>query len=261
MTIETSTMTRFRSVILFLLLFAPACFAQDIPTVAAAANVRFALDKIQQQFEHDTGKQVRISYGSSGQLMQQIKHGAPFEIFLSANVDYAQKIVEAKLAPPPAKVYAIGRLAIMHNKHVKLPLSSDLAYLKQELQQGKIQRFAIANPDHAPYGARAKDVLQAIGVWQQIQPKLLYGENVAQAAQFALSNASQGGIVALSLTKAKGFSNKANVVAIDAKLHPKLTQAMVLLNNASDTAKAFYAYLQSPKAQQTLVDFGFDLPK
>ncbi|MGB0893900.1 MAG: molybdate ABC transporter substrate-binding protein [Parashewanella sp.] len=234
--------------------------AQDIPNIAAAANVRFALADIQQAFTQKTGLTVNISYGSSGQLVQQIRHGAPFQLFLSADQDYAKQLVDLGLTKQAPTVYAMGRLALVKAKSSNLILDPTLKQLAIELTKSRIERFAIASPEHAPYGLAAKQALQTSGLWQRIKPKLVYGENVAQAAQFALSQSAQGGIIALSLAKSSNFTQQGEFVAIDAKLHQPLKQAMVLTKQSGRTALSFYQFMQSKTAQRILVDYGFDLP-
>ncbi|MCG9698061.1 molybdate ABC transporter substrate-binding protein [Shewanella sp. Isolate11] len=235
------------------------CLAQ-VPTIAAAANIKFAMDKIATQFTQDTGKKVRISYGSSGNLVAQIRHGAPFEIFLSADDKYIYQLHQLGVTTTDGDLYAIGRLALASGKGSKLSLDADLNGLKQLLAQGKLERFAIANPEHAPYGERAKELLNHVGLWQQLESHLIYGENVSQAAQFALSGSTDGGIVALSLAMAPQFQAAGHYIALPDELYSPLNQRMVLTEKAGDTAKLFYQYLLQPRARQVFSEFGFGLP-
>ncbi|WP_420833511.1 molybdate ABC transporter substrate-binding protein [Shewanella pneumatophori] len=253
---------KFRVVMLALLLpllvLSKGVFAaQDVPAIAAASSIKFALDDIAKQFTQETGRKVRISYGSSGNFVAQIRNGAPFELFLSADERYTQQLSQAKETPDDGVIYAVGQLAIAAPKSSPLPLDGDLAGVKQLLQSQQLKRFAIANPDHAPYGERAKEVLQKVGLWQDIQPNLVFGENVSQAAQFAVSGATQGGLVALSLAVAKPFKARANYVLIPQEYYTPLDQRMVLTLKAGETAKLFYSYLQSDTAQSVFADYGF----
>ena len=243
------------------LALSPLTSAQSAPAIAAAANVRFALQDISKQFKQQTGHSVRVSYGSSGQLVQQIKHGAPFELFISADQAYVTWLQQQRLTQGTSVTYAIGRLALVKAKNSPLVLDSELSGVTKLLKQHKVSRFAIANPEHAPYGVAAEQVLKRQQLWQQLQPELILGENVAQAAQFALSNATQGAIIALSLAKAPNYQNKVDYVAIDSKLHQPLEQAMILTNRAGKVAKEFFLFLQSSAAQDTLRRYGFDIPQ
>lgn len=242
------------------LLLSLSTHAADSPAIAAAANVRFALDEIKQQFKKETNLTIRPSYGSSGQLVQQIIHGAPFEIFISADSDYPLLLENAKKTQGQLVVYAIGRLALIKSSSSSLLLDSQLNGVSQALTKKQITRFSIANPAHAPYGLRAQDVLKNRQLWKPINNKLIYGENVAQAAQFAVSDSAQGGIVALALAKAPTFQMRGEFVIIDQRLHHPLLQSMVLTSTAGKTAKRFFSYLQSSTAQEIFVKYGFDLP-
>ncbi|GGB71429.1 molybdate ABC transporter substrate-binding protein [Shewanella inventionis] len=234
--------------------------AAQAPAIAAAANIKFALDKIADNFEEQTGLSVRISYGSSGNFVSQIKHGAPFEMLLSADEFYIEQLHKAGYTQDAGVVYAIGRLALAAPKQSELVLDENLAGLKQLITDGKLMRFAIANPEHAPYGERAREVLTAKGLWDAIQPKLIFGENASQAAQFTISGSTQGGIVPLSLVLAPQFSKMAHYVVIPDELYQPLNQRMALMPDASETTSRFYQYLQSQQAQAILSEFGFNLP-
>ncbi|MGS0693028.1 molybdate ABC transporter substrate-binding protein [Shewanella sp. 0m-4] len=241
----------------FLAISKGALAAQDVPAIAAASSIKFALDDIAKQFTQETGRKVRISYGSSGNFVAQIRHGAPFELFLSADERYIKQLAKAKQTLDDGVIYAVGQLAIAAPKSSPLTLNPNLEGLKQLLAANKLKRFAIANPDHAPYGERAKEVLQKLGLWQPIQPYLVFGENVSQAAQFALSGATQGGLVALSLASAERFKARANYVVIPQEYYTPLDQRMVLTLKAGETAKLFYSYLLSEPAQDIFADYGF----
>jgi molybdate transport system substrate-binding protein len=138
-----------------------------------------------------------------------------------------------------------------------LVLDEKLDGLKQLMDTQALKRFAIANPDHAPYGERAKEALQNLGLWQKIQPQLIFGENVSQAAQFALSGSTQGGLIALSLASAERFKSRANYVVIPQSLYSPLKQRMVLTLKAGQTANEFYHYIQTDKAQHIFAEYGF----
>lgn len=235
--------------------------SNDVPAIAAASNIKFALDEIAKQFTQDTGDKVRISYGSSGNFVAQIKHGAPFQLFLSADEKYIYQLNKSKTISDEGVRYAVGRLAIAAPNYSPLKLDAELEGVKSLLKSGDLQRFAIANPDHAPYGERAQEVLESLGLWSSIQPKLIFGENVSQAAQFAVSGSTQGGLIALSLAIAPQFQKMGHYVVIPEELHTPLNQRMVLTPKAGDTAKRFYRYIQSESARKVFSDFGFGLPQ
>lgn len=238
----------------------PLLKADDIPIIAAAANVKFALQDIAAAFRQDTGQTVHISYSSSGNLTRQIQQGAPFELFLSANSQYVKDLQHKHLAQDQSVVYALGRLVLLASKNSSLILDEQLNDLNLAIQDGRLQRFAIANPKHAPFGAAAREVLQHQGLWSLIQPYLVVGENVAQAMQFAASGATQGGLVSYSLALTPALKNKTRLVLIPQNLHQPLEQTMVLLNHAGDTAKQFYHYLQQDTARKILSSYGYTTP-
>ncbi|MGI2065910.1 molybdate ABC transporter substrate-binding protein [Shewanella sp. MF08487] len=231
-----------------------------IPAIAAAANIKFALDDIVKNFTAETGLKVRVSYGSSGNFVAQIQHGAPFEMLLSADERYIAELNKVGFTQDEGVMYAIGRLALVAPKKSPLTLDIELNGLKTLLASGKIERFAIANPDHAPYGESARELLKKFGLWDDMQTKLILGENAAQAAQFAVSGSTQGGIIPLSLAMAPQFQALGHYVALPAKFHTPLYQRMALMPKASSTAERFYQYLQSDAARAVFTQYGFGLP-
>jgi molybdate transport system substrate-binding protein len=234
--------------------------AQDVPNIAAAADLRVALTDIAAAFKRDTGREVKITFGSSGTFFQQIRQGAPFQLFLSADQQYALDLARGGRAVNAGRLYAIGRLAVVAPKGSPLTPDSDLMGLRQALGRGQITRFAIANPDHAPYGARAREALQHARLWQPLAGRIVLGENVAQALQFATLGGAQGGIVSYALVLDPAFAARATYKLLPASWHQPLRQRMVLLKGAGTTAQRFYAYLQQPAARRILVRYGFALP-
>ncbi|MBP8118912.1 MAG: molybdate ABC transporter substrate-binding protein [Shewanella sp.] len=232
-----------------------------IPAIAAASDLRFALDDISQKFTNETGLKVKISYGSSGNFATQIQNGAPYELFLSADEKYIQQLHSAGVARDAGVLYAQGQLAIVVPKTGCLSVDPELKGLAEALAAGKITRFAIANPDHAPYGEKAKEALQFVQLWDVIQPKLILGENVSQAGQFAISGSTQGGIIALSLAMSPTFAKHSDYAIVPAKMHSPLFQRMALMAKASETAQHFYDYLRADSARRVLADYGFSLPE
>lgn len=243
-----------------LLLFNPLLVANNMPVIAAASSVKFALEEIKAAFYLDTGKSVRISYSSSGNLTRQIQQGAPFELFLSANTKYVEQLFQQQKTQDKGLVYALGQLVLIKHKNSPSVLDKQLTGVKQALVKGQLKRLAIANPEHAPYGIAAREVLQQLKLWDLIKPHLVLGENAAQAAQYASSGAAQVGLISSALALAPALQKNTYSVLISTSLHQPLQQTMVLLNNASNTAKLFYNYLQQDKAQQILSRYGYTSP-
>ncbi|WP_372870120.1 molybdate ABC transporter substrate-binding protein [Shewanella sp.] len=232
----------------------------DTITVAAAANIKFAMEEIARQFETDSGHKLRVSYGSSGNFASQIRHGAPFELFLSADERYVTHLHQTGVTQNDGDIYAYGRLALVAAKGSPLKLDDNLNGLRALVASGELRRFALANPELAPYGERGRELLQTAGLWDDLKNKVVLGENVSQAAQFAISGSAQGGLVALSLAKTPQFIARANYVAIPEDRHAPLAQRMVLLPKASAATRELYTFLQGDKARAVFADYGFSLP-
>jgi len=230
------------------------------PTVAAASDLQFALQEVQARFLQDTGQQVQLVFGSSGNFYRQIVEGAPFELFLSADESFVTRLAEQGLTRDEGRLYAIGRLALFAPRGSPLQVDADLNGLRAALQRGEIRRFAIASPEHAPYGTRAEEALRHVGLWYALQEALVLGENVSQAAQFAASGNAQGGIIAYSLALAPNVAALGTSAVLPEDWHSPLRQRMVLLKNASPRMEAFHDYLQQPAAQAILSRYGFALP-
>ncbi len=246
--------------VLLILSFSSSTFSADTPIIAAAASTKFALEEIVKAFHQDSGKNIRVSYASSGNLTRQIQRGAPFELFLSANSRYVELLAQQKKTANTAITYALGHLVLITNRQTKIALDTELKGISQLLQKNSLNRFSIANPAHAPYGIAAQEALKNLKLWEQIRPHLVLGENAAQAAQFSSSGAAQAGLVSYSLALAPALKNSSRFVVIPANLHRPIEQSMVLLNNAGDTAKLFFKYLQGEKAGKILSRYGYTKP-
>jgi molybdate transport system substrate-binding protein len=230
------------------------------PTIAVAENVKFALDELAAAFARDTGVKLRLVSGSSGKFAQQIRQGAPFELFLSADEENAFRLAEAGLTRDRGVIYAAGRLVIFAPHGSPLVPDEGLAGLKAALAAGTVKRFAIANPEVAPYGQRAVEALTHAGLWDQIKPKFVMGENIAQAAQFASSGSAEGGLIALSLALAPELARRGRHALIPAAWHKPLHQRMVLMKSASAEAERFYRFLQTPAAHAIFERHGYSVP-
>ncbi len=241
-----------------LVFYLPAGIAQSIPTVAAASDLKFALEEIAANYKTDKGRDLKMVFGSSGVLWQQIKNGAPFAMFLSADEAYIDDLQKNGITLDGGSLYAIGRIVLVGKKNSPIKLSPDKDGLMKAIQVAK--KIAIANPDHAPYGRAAKEFLMRMGVWELIEPKLVFGENISQATIFALTGSADFAISALSLVTAPVIKAQATYVLIPDQLHKPLKQKMVLIKNHAASARDFYQYLQEPKSKQIMTRYGFLVP-
>jgi molybdate transport system substrate-binding protein len=228
--------------------------------VAAAADLQFALKDIAQQYEHQTGQKVEITFGSSGNFFSQLQNGAPFDVFFSADLEYPKRLQQANLIEPNSLLrYAIGRIVVWLPPDSKIDLATQKWNTLLDLT---VQKIAIANPEHAPYGRAAVEALKHAGVYDKVQSKLVYGENIAQAAQFVQSGNAQAGIIALSLAVSPAMkSGQRWDIPVDQ--YDPLEQAAVILKSSKnkDAAHAFLAFVSSDAGQRTLENFGFAIPK
>ncbi|MCC5961180.1 MAG: molybdate ABC transporter substrate-binding protein [Rhodobacteraceae bacterium] len=234
---------------------------QDAPVVAAASDLQFAVAEIAEAFAAQTDMSVRLSMGSTGNFARQIREGAPFEIFMAADEQFIFDLHADGFTLDQGDLYALGRLVIMVPNGSSLTPDENLDHLAEMLSAGQITRFSIANPDHAPYGMRAREALRTKGIWDDLQPVMVLGENVSQAAQFALSGNAEGGILAYSLALAPQVGPRGSYALIPDSWHEPLRQRMVLLNGAGPVAKAFYAYMMEPDARDIMERYGFILPQ
>ena len=235
--------------------------AQRPPTIAAAANLNFALTDIASQFERTQRARVELVFGSSGTLTRQIRDGAPFEMFLAADEEFPNQLTAAGLTRDAGVVYAVGRLVIFAPKGSPLTVDEHLEGLGRLVKAGGGGRFAIANPDVAPYGRAAEAVLRKRGLWNALRPNLVLGDSIAQAAQFATTGNAVGGLIAYSLVLSPGFADRGTYAVIPAGDHPPLRQRVVLLKRAGPVAAQFYAYLRGETARAILRKHGFAVPE
>lgn len=232
--------------------------------VAAASDLKFVLDRVLVQFQQTTGVQVQASYGSSGNFARQIRQGLPAHLFMSADEAWVDLLVEAGRTrqlpdgrPDRGAVYGVGRIVLFVPADSRLGLDPEL----QGLRAGwaGINRFAIANPEHAPYGRAAQQALQKLGLWERVQERLVLGENIAQATQFITTGAAQAGISALALALAPEVARLGRHVLLPDHLHAPLRQRMVLLRDAPPAAAQLYAYLQTPEVREVFRRYGFEV--
>jgi molybdate transport system substrate-binding protein len=234
-----------------------AAMADEAVLVAAAADLKFALPAVAAAFEAETGTPVKMTFGSSGQLATQIANGAPFEVFLSADEALVAGLVEKGVTRDAGHLYALGPVALYVPEGSPVTPDENLAGLKAALAAGALGKFAIANPEHAPYGRAARDALQKAGLWATIQPHLVLGENVSQALQFVETGGANGALIAAPLVEAPEFTGKGQHLRVSEALAPPLRQRLVVLKIASPGASAFAAFITSDKGQAILAKYGF----
>ena len=230
----------------------------NAPIVAAASDLKFALEDVAARFRSETGRDVRLVFGSSGNFARQIEQGAPFQLFLSADEGYIRRLAEKKLTVDDGALYAVGRIVLFAPHGSPVKPEEGLEGLRAALAAGRVARLAIANPEHAPYGRAAMQALQHAGLWDEVRPRLVLGENVSQAAQFAVD--AGAGIFAYSLALAPEVSRQGRFALIPAEWHEPLNQRMVLLKGAGGTTQAFYAFLRTRPAREIFIRYGFALP-
>lgn len=226
-------------------------------TIAAAADLKFAMDEIVTAFKKEhAGHQLEVVYGSSGKLHTQIQQGAPYDIFFSADIAFPRELASKGMAASEVKPYAVGRIVLWSNgmDSKKMTLAS--------LADSRITRIAIANPKHAPYGKRAEEALRALGLWEKLEPKFVYGENIAHAAQFVQTGNAQVGIIALSLALNPELAKKGGYYLIPDNLHKPLEQGYIITKRGAHKplARKFAGYINSRPARAVMVRYGFVLP-
>jgi len=242
---------------LLLTWFATSGWAADRLTIAAAADLKFAMEEIVAAFRQaHPGAAVETIYGSSGKFHTQILQGAPFDLFFSADIQFPRALAQQGLAASAVRPYALGRIVLWS-------AARDASRMTlADLADPKIRRIAIANPKHAPYGKRAEEALRAAGVWDKVQDRLVLGENIAQTAQFVQSGNADVGIIALALALNHELASRGGYALIDAKLHQPLEQGYIVTKRAAGNrlARQFADYMASAEARRVMVKYGFMLP-
>lgn len=233
--------------------------AQEI-TIAAAADLNYALKEIAGKYEKETGRRIRISFGSSGNLFVAIQNGAPYDLFFSADANYPKKLQDGGLAVPGSFYpYAQGALVLWVRNGSKVDLKKGIAALADP----GVKKVAMANPRHAPYGRAAVAALRAAGIYDAIAGKLVLGENISQTAQFVQTGNADAGIVALSLALAPGMSSAGKYYVVPASLYQPIEQGAVVLAASphKDAARQFIEFMKSPAAVQVMNRYGFRRPE
>ena len=234
---------------------------ERVVQVAAAADLKFAMDEIAQAFHrHHPDIEVQVTYGSSGNFFAQLSNRAPFDLYFSADVDYPRKLITQGLAVKHTEfLYAVGRIVVWVPRRSPV----DLEHLgMQALSDPSVRKVAIANPKHAPYGRAAEAAMKTLGVYEQVQERLVYGENIAQTAQFIHTGAADIGIIALSLALAPAMHEEGRYWEIPLDTYPRIEQGGVILPWAKDMAAAgaFRSFTLAPEGKVVLRRYGFFLP-
>jgi len=239
-----------------LLIIGTTAHAEEKITIAAAADLKFALDAIVVSFKSThPAAHIETIYGSSGNFSTQIRQGAPYDLYFSADIAYPRALKAEGFAGSEVHPYAVGRIVLWSaSRDVGKMTLADLADLP-------VQKIAIANPQHAPYGKRAIEALKAAGVWEKVESKLVYGENVAQAAQFVQTGNAQVGIIALSLALSPELAKRGGYALIPDTLHQPLEQGFIITRRAADNelAQVFARFVASKEARVIMTRYGFAL--
>jgi molybdate transport system substrate-binding protein len=241
-----------------LLMAPPFASAQGL-TVAAASDLQSALPAIASQFEKDTGQRVSLTFGSSGTFFTQIQNGAPFDVFLSADIDYPRRLERAGLAEPGSLFeYATGRLVLWTRNDSGIDVRRGLIVLAD----ARVHHIAIANPEHAPYGRAAVAAIRHEALYERVRSKFVLGENISQAAQFAQSGDAEVGVLALSLALSPTLKNFGTYFDIPESWHPRIEQAVVVLASSKrkDVARQFVDHIAKPESVRIMQSYGFALP-
>jgi molybdate transport system substrate-binding protein len=245
-------------VAVLLLVLAQVSLAQEIK-VAAAADLQFALQDIVAHFEKESGKSIKLTFGSSGNFFAQLQNGAPFDIFFSANLDYPRKLESAGLIETGSYYeYATGKIVVWVPGSSKLDISAGL----QSLLNPAVKKIAVANPQHAPYGQAAVAAMKKEGIYDKVSGKLVLGENISQTASFVASGAADVGIVALSLALGPNMKGSGRFTEVPADDYPPIKQACVILKSsqAKGASEDFLRFLRRPEMQEPLRSYGFAVP-
>lgn len=242
--------------IIALLAISTGLFAEKI-TLFAASDLRYALSEIKEAFlKQNPNDAVEAIFGSSGKGMQQIENGAPYDIYLSANMDFVEKLYQKKEVVTKPKLYAIGRIVIW-SKHKNFDPKAGFENFSQEWAQ----KVAIAHPGHAPYGEKAKQAMESVGIYKNIEPKIVLGENISQTAGFIASEAADIGVIALSLALAPTIADTkySAYYLIDSKLHEPLMQGygITKFGSKKELSQKFYNFLETKNSKEIMKRYGF----
>ena len=234
--------------------------AEGRPLIAAAASLQPALEEAAALITAQTDIVPRFAYGASGNLARQIAQGAPFEMLLAADEFSIQKLAEAGHTRDAGHVFGLGTLVLFAPRGSALDPAAGLEALRPLLAAGRVQRFAIANPEIAPYGRAAEEALRRLNLWEALRPRLVFGENIAQAAQFAMMEGATGGLIAHSLALAPALGARGDFSLVPDALHGPLRHRLALTKRAREAAVRVQAWLLSPQAAAVFARHGLEAP-
>jgi molybdate transport system substrate-binding protein len=249
----------FRTILIVVIacVFSGTAFADDV-LVAAASDLSYAINAIIPKFEQATGHKVKLTLGSSGNFYAQIANGAPFQVFLSADLNYPRQLEKAgKAEPGSTYIYALGKIVFWIPNSSKIDLQTKKS---QSLLDPSVRKIAIGNPEHAPYGRAAVEAMRRAGVYDAVKAKLVYGENISQAAQFVQSGAADIGIIALSLALGESMRSSGKYWEVPSDMYVRMEQGAVLVKPANAAARAFHEWMRRPESREVLSRYGFALP-
>ena len=224
-------------------------------TVAAASDLTPAFEEIGREFESAHKTKVVFVFGSTGLLTKQIENGSPMDLFAAANVSYIDQLEQKRLIVPGTKaIYARGRITLWTSSESNLRFAGI-----EDLSRPEVQRIAIANPDHAPYGLAARQALETAGIWERVKPKLVYGDNIRQTLQYAETGNVEVAIVALSLS----MQSRGRWTLIPEELHKPIDQGMAIIKTTTNepAARAFSAFVNGPQGRAIMQKYGFTFPQ
>ena len=244
-----------KKIIFGLMVLCSTIFAGQV-NIAVAANVSYAIDELVKEFNKtNPDTKIQVTLGSSGKFVTQIENGAPFDIFMSADMKFPQSLYEKKLAKNVPVIYAQGSLAMLSSK--KLDFSKGINVIKDS----SISKIAVANPKTAPYGTAAMEAIKNAGLEEATKDKFVYAESISQVVTYATTAADIGFIAKSSLydDKLAQYKENKNWISVDTKLYKAIEQGIVIINNAKDNmeVKAFYDFILSAKAKKIFIDYGY----
>lgn len=225
--------------------------------IAAAADLKYAMDEIVTSFKKEhADDEIEVVYGSAGKFFTQLQQDAPYDIFFSADIQYPVELSKKGLASSEVKPYAFGRIVLWGP-------GLDVSKINlKSLADPSIKKIAIANPKHAPYGKRAEEALRMAGIWDKVESRLVFGENITQAAQFVQTGNAQIGIIALSIALGQELKKQGGYCLIPEDMHEPLEQAFIITKRAENNslAKTFAGYMESQSVRAVMRKYGFILP-
>jgi len=234
--------------------------ASTTPNIAAAASLRYSLDEIAERFTKATGKHVKLTYGSTGNLVHQIESGAPFQALFAADDKSVKKLAAAGKTDGEPVVFARGELSVAAPKSSPIPIDSNLKGLREALAAGTVRHIAIANTETAPYGRAAEEALRHEGLWEQVKPLLVTGENIGQTATFVSTGAADIGFIARSLAISKELSPGIVSAVLPSSWYQPINHGLAVIKDAPPETKEFVDFVRGPQGREVLEANGFAVP-